>query len=175
MPSRRRLLEESKAVASGAASAIWRMPVDFKSRRLLLIAVIVGLCFAASAMSLAQDVKSDLLRGEDFYRRGAWTEAEGIFSRMLAETPETSSAETERRRRVCVSRLIEIHRRLGHYQEALTFALDERATLRRTPALDGEDWLQRNALVIAECHAALKEYSEARATLQDVLDRKSVV
>ncbi len=136
-------------------------------RWLTLIFAHVGAVGLITAMLFAQDVKNDLLRADDLFRRGAWSEAEQVFSRVLADTPSATSPEQERRRRLCLSRLTEIHRRLGHYKEALDSALKER-DLQRGP--DSNDALQRNALIVAECRVALANYSEARATLQELLD-----
>lgn len=128
---------------------------------------VIGLVPATGS---AQQVKSDLLRADDLFRRAAWSEAEEIYSRTLAESPIAATPEKERQRRLCLSRLTEIHRRLGHYKEALDFALEERDLQRLQRGPDSSDNLQRSALVVAECRAALSNYSEARAVLQDLLD-----
>ena len=128
-----------------------------------------GLLSLTPSAACAQNAKSDLARAEDLYRDGAWSEAAQVFLRVKDETHKVVTPDVERRRRLCLSRLVEIHRRLGNYKEALQFALDEREQKRVLRGPDTQDELQRNALVIAECHAALTDYAAADAVLQDLL------
>ena len=119
--------------------------------------------------AMAQTPLPDLNQAEELFRRGAWTEAEAIFSRVLADTTPGKQLEWQARRGQCRSRLIEIHRRLGHDQDALRLLLEEREALQALRGPEIDNLLQRNALTLAECHTGLAAYAEARATLQDLL------
>lgn len=136
------------------------------------------LAFALCVVSLvpssamAQMPASELAQAEQLFRRGAWTESEAIYSRVLADTPMGTQIDGQRRRAQCRSRLIEIHRRLGNDRDALLLLLEEREALQAQRGPDIEDLLQRNAVVLAECRTGLDDFGEARATLHDLLDRR---
>lgn len=149
-----------------------RLPENSTCGRWLPLILTVGswvLIGLAHSVASAQNAKSDLTRAEVLYRDGAWSEAAQLFLRVKDETPQVVTPDVERRRRLCLTRLVEIHRRLGNYKEALLFALDEREQQRVLRGPDAQDESQRNALVIAECHAALTDYAAADAVLQDLL------
>lgn len=148
-----------------------RLPENSTCHQWLSLILTVGSwAWLMPSAAYAQDAKSDLTRAEVLYRDGAWSEAAQIFLRVKDERPPVVTPDVERRRRLCLTRLVEIHRRMGNYKEALQFALDEREQQRVLRGPDAQDELQRNALVIAECHAALSDYAAADAVLQDLLE-----
>ena len=124
----------------------------------------------ASVSAVAQERGRDLLAAEELFRRGAWAQAEDKFAQVLASTTQgPSSDEKVRSRRRCLLMLAETCRRRGQHSEALGFALQYRDDLKGERDAEFADILQQNAIGIAESQMALGDFSEARATLEELL------
>ena len=132
-----------------------------------------GVCLLLSLVctsAVAQQQGRDLLAGEEFFRRGAWAQAEDKLAIVLATTAQgASSDEKVRTRRRCLVMLSESCRRLGRHSEALEYALQYRQDLQGERNAEFAELLQQNAIGIAESQMALADYSEARATLEELL------
>lgn len=120
--------------------------------------------------AVAQERGRELLAAEELFRRGAWAQAEDKFALVLASSTQgTSSDEKTRSRRRCLLMLSETCRRRGQHSEALEYALQYRQDLTGERNVDFAEFLQQNAIGIAESHMALANFSEARATLDELL------
>ena len=135
----------------------------------LLCAFVIEL-HLGNGLVIAQDRGRDLLSAEEFFRRGAWAQADDKFAQVLASvTQGPSSDEKVRVRRRCLLMLAETNRRLGQHSDALRYAIEYREELKAVSNADFKEFLQQNAIGIAECQIALANFSEARATLEELL------
>ncbi len=166
------------AVRNSQADGTWNVPTTFQSEchwadaaSLAWALFCAGLLLClASVSAVAQERGRDLLAAEEFFRRGAWSQAEDKFALVLATTAHgPSSVESIRLRRRCLLMLSETCRRLGRHSESLQYALQYRDDLKGERNPEFADILQQNALGIAESQMALADYSEARATLEELL------
>lgn len=119
-----------------------------------------------SAVGLAQaHSKTLLLQAEDDFQRGLWPEAAKKFRDLESQTTTSTTPESLRVRRICLSKLAETYRRLGNHEEALRFAKLYGKEIERE---DLREFRQQNAFSISESQLALKNYQAARDTLVDL-------
>lgn len=120
--------------------------------------------------AVAQERGRELLVAEELFRRGAWAQAEEKFAQVFASSTQgPPSEEKTRSRRRSLLMLSETCRRRGQHSEALEYALQYRQELMGERNADFTEVLQQNAIGISESQMALANFSEARATLEELL------
>jgi hypothetical protein len=131
--------------------------------------------------SVPTDPKALLHLAESHYAEGAWSEAEELFTRILAAlerpagappVPQQTAVEAARMRRRCLFLLADVYRHLRRREEALQTALQHRREVEALAGVDVRTLLRDNALVVAEDQIALERLDEARALLHALLRGK---
>ena len=126
-----------------------------------------------SVAAVAQERGRDVLAAEELFRRGAWTQAEDKLTLVLESTTQGARTDEKvRTRRRCLFLLAETCRRLGRHSEALEYALQYRQDLKAERNADIAEFLQQNEIGMAESQMALSNFSEARATLEELLSNR---